>query len=167
MKKLRLLVTEACNNHCEGCCNKDWDLASLPVIKSYTGYDEILLTGGEPMIDVPAVSRIIHLARTQSKAKIYLYTADTGRPVTLCILLSIIDGLTVTLHHQKDVRTFKRFLGYLGKDNEDKSLRLNIFKGVKLGDLDVSEWTVKNDIEWVKDCPLPKDEVFMRYREAL
>jgi molybdenum cofactor biosynthesis enzyme MoaA len=50
VKKLRLLVTERCARSCSGCCNHDWDLAALPTCESYAGYDEVLLTGGEPML---------------------------------------------------------------------------------------------------------------------
>ena len=50
--KLRLLVTEECNRHCPGCCNNNWDLKSLSVCKSYRDYEQILITGGEPLLDM-------------------------------------------------------------------------------------------------------------------
>jgi hypothetical protein len=43
-----------------------------------------------------------------------------------------------------------------------KSLRLNVFKGVSLAELNLSCWKVKPNIKWIKNCPLPEDEVFMR-----
>lgn len=51
MKKLRLLLFKECHRGCEGCCNKDWDLKSLLKADNFLPYDEILLTGGEPMLD--------------------------------------------------------------------------------------------------------------------
>ena len=44
-----------------------------------------------------------------------------------------------------------------------KSLRLKVFKGVDVSGIDLSLWDVKDNIEWIKDCPLPEDEVLMRY----
>ena len=40
-KKLRLLLFTNCNRGCEGCCNLDWDLASLPIVDDFSQYDEI------------------------------------------------------------------------------------------------------------------------------
>jgi hypothetical protein len=45
-------------------------------------------------------------------------------------------------------------------------MRLNVFKGVDLTGVDVTHWKVRTDIEWVKDCPLPEGEVFMRLKWA-
>ena len=46
-----------------------------------------------------------------------------------------------------------------------QNLRLNVFKGIDLMNVDTQHtalWKIKTNIEWVKNCPLPKDEVFMR-----
>jgi len=43
------------------------------------------------------------------------------------------------------------------------SLRLNIFKGIYIPEVvDLSLWKVKKDMEWISNCPLPEDEVFMK-----
>ena len=41
-------------------------------------------------------------------------------------------------------------------------MRLNIFHNVDIAKIDLVKWIVKKDITWIKNCPLPKDEVFMR-----
>jgi len=163
MSKLRLLLFEECNRSCDGCCNKDWDLKSLPVCKDYSPYDEIMLTGGEPMLCPVLLYEVIKEIRKTSKAKIYIYTAMLNDPAHSLWLLRKIDGLTVTLHSQSDADCFLRFTYHPLYDASGKSLRLNIFKDITLHDKEIpSEWIVKKDIEWIKDCPLPKDEIFMR-----
>ena len=49
-EKLRLLLFEECDRDGPGCCNRDWDLRSLPVCRDFTPYQVIMLTGGEPML---------------------------------------------------------------------------------------------------------------------
>lgn len=48
-----------------------------------------------------------------------------------------------------------------------KSMRLNLFSNIKEAlpkDIDLSMWHIK-DIEWIKDCPVPKGEDFRRVSE--
>jgi hypothetical protein len=161
--KLRLLLFPECNRACEGCCNKDWDLTKLPVVESYEGYKEIMLTGGEPMLKPALVMHIANAIRIENpSARIILYTAMS--PSILFVVLRLIDGVTITLHEQKDVPPFINLVSFLKKygNYEGKSLRLNIFKGVDITNVDTSLFKVKSGIEWIKDCPLPEDEVFMR-----
>lgn len=162
MKKLRLLITKECDKHCRGCCNKQWDLDKLPVCKSYKGYDEIMITGGEPLLDPLLVERVIeNISSTNHKAKIILYT---GNPFLLaCFAVSIPEislyGITLTLHNNLDAKIFRMFEDKI--EIEGASLRLNVFKGVKIPTL-YNPWNVKDNITWIKNCPLPKNEIFMR-----
>jgi len=164
MKKLRLLFTQDCNRNCEGCCNKDWDLDSLPKCTDYSKYDEILITGGEPMLYPDRLDFLINKIRKESEAKIYIYTAKPTHVLIYWIKESKIDGITLTIHKEDDVDTFYLFnllLTALG-GYDDKSLRLNVFKGINTPDTK-NRWKAKSNMEWIKDCPLPKDEVFMKY----
>jgi hypothetical protein len=165
MKKLRLLITKDCDRKCKGCCNNDWDLDTLPIAKKFKGYYQILLTGGEPMLDPWHVINVVSRIRALSDygTQIFLYTAKTDPYAILMWVLSMIDGVTITLHKQSDVKPFLIFadkakrLGWVGV----KSLRLNVFKGIKLRY--PKGWIVKDKMVWQKNCPLPKDEVFMRW----
>lgn len=166
MKKLRLLITEDCNRTCAGCCNKDWDLNALPVCTDYTGYDEILLTGGEPLLNVSVVLKLVeYIRKNNPRAKIVLYTAFAQRVLHV---LPWIDGVTITLHDNTDVPAFQHAASVLREMHLDHvpyvksaSLRLNVFKGVSIGYVS-SMWKVKPGMEWAKDSPLPTNEVFMR-----
>ncbi len=158
--KLRLFLFSECNRNCQGCCNKDWDLDNLRGCFSYKGFSEIMLTGGEPMLYPNVVRQAIRDIRNQTTAPIYLYTTKTNNQVELIKILNIINGITITLHNQKDVEPFLYFVQQIG--NIDKSLRVNIFKDINIGEIP-KEWKVKNNIIWIKDCPLPAEEVFLKY----
>lgn len=134
MKKLRLVVTLNCNRKCPGCCNNYWDFSKIPYTNSFVGYDEILLTGGEPMLYVNRLIFLISSIRyINPTAKIFMYTAKTTPAVELDAISSMLDGITITLHEQSDVIPFERFnsMPYRFMLN-GKSLRLNIFKGIKI-----------------------------------
>lgn len=166
MEKLRLLLLKDCNKNCEGCCNKDWDLNSLPECHSYYGFKEIMLTGGEPMLKPRLViDTALSIRQENPQAKIYLYTADVTNIAWTTFVLSLIDGICVTLHDQEDVEPFYAFaynIKFLGKL---RSLRLNVFNGITIDMSKLSDWNVKANIEWIENCPLPYGEVFMKLKE--
>lgn len=166
--KLRLLLTKDCNRHCRGCCNKDWDLNALPVCKSYKGYSEILLTGGEPMLNPLLIRQTVADIRKQNSCPIFLYTAKSDDTNLFFDILSVVDGVTLTLHTIRDLEPFTRINDIIRFPhlNAGKSLRLNVFKNVPLKDLDLCLWKVKPNMYWVKNAPIPEDEVFMRLPTA-
>lgn len=57
-KKLRLLLTTRCPNKCPMCCNNSWDFSRLPVVDRWN-YEEIMITGGEPLIHTNKVAELI------------------------------------------------------------------------------------------------------------
>jgi hypothetical protein len=169
--KLRLLLTPKCDRNCAGCCNKDWNLKELPKVGSFSGYTEILLTGGEPMLFPDLVYSVVSKIRMQNgTAKIYLYTARLSAPLKLLLLMDVLDGVTITLHEQKDAVAFDRFDKLLTEFFPDymltKSLRLNVFQEVTMT-MNIlmktySPWIVKDNIVWIKNLHLPEGEVFVR-----
>jgi len=163
--KLRLLITEECKRNCEGCCNKDWDLKNLPVEKDFRSYDEILLTGGEPLLlDTTTVLKVIKEIKNQNqRAKIYLYTAKIDDVEKIASLLHFLDGITVTLHDQKDAHHFLRLYYFIEDYIDHKIFRLNVFKGITTYIEVLNGWRIKKDIEWIDNCPLPEGEIFKRY----
>lgn len=167
MKKLRLLLFPECQRNCEGCCNKDWDLESIPVVGSFEGYGEIMLTGGEPMLRPGLIIDTIMAIRKQNEtAKIYLYTAYL--PLQLLFVLTLINGVVVTLHDQSDVDNFMSFDFAFSRQphHSSRSLRLNVFDGVSLADIKLKcDWKIKKNIKWIKNCPLPEGEEFKRLKE--
>ncbi len=156
---LRLLLFKECNRDCPLCCNKGFDLKSLPVCADYTKYDSIVLTGGEPLINPKKVHEAIDKIRKVYAGKIFLYTAKTDDKKALASILDRIDGITITLHDNGDIEPFKKFNQYYKDKN--KSFRLTVFSVVKFRKAP-KRWNMKV-IDWIVDCPLPKNEVFMRY----
>jgi MoaA/NifB/PqqE/SkfB family radical SAM enzyme len=163
MKTLRLLLFDKCNNRCAGCCNNDWDLKNLEQEKDFSQYDEIVLTGGEPMLRPIFVINTIKKIRQQTSVPIYMYTAKVDKPYEVLSMLHVLDGLTVTLHDAGYVEyRFKKFNDLLLKIRPVKSFRLNVFKGVDLTGVDLSMWRIKDNIVWIPNCPLPANETFKR-----
>ena len=167
MKTLRLLITKDCDRYCPGCCNKQWDLDTLEQVQDteYSQYDEIMLTGGEPMLDAWWTWYIIKDIHNKAPdAKLYMYTAKINDLFRLLTLINILDGITVTLHTQHDVGDFLKLdatLGYCRSDIRSKSFRLNVFKGISILK-PAPLWLIKSDIEWIENFPLPENEVFKR-----
>jgi pyruvate-formate lyase-activating enzyme len=168
MSNLRLLLWNECNRRCRGCCNKDWDLDNLPIVQSFSGYDMIMLTGGEVMLYPEKVEAVVAAIRCATDVQIIVYTAKSDPAKALLDVLERADGLTLTLHAQKDVKPFAAFQDALedalryNHKLQNKSLRLNVFKGVDITGVSVRGWKLQRDMVWVKNCPLPKNEVFMR-----
>lgn len=163
MKKLRLLLLEECNRTCEGCCNKDWDINKLETENSFDQYSLIMITGGEPLLVPVTLMLAISDIRDQTDAPIYIYTAMVKDSEYLKTVLRYVEGITLTLHEQKDAEAFQELNSTMSESERAKSLRLNVFSNVDMTGVDTTGWTVKSGIEWIKDCPLPDDEVFKRY----
>lgn len=162
MKKLRLLFTELCNRNCKGCCNKDWDLYLLPKV-THWNYDEILITGGEPFLFGERLIFFLKALRIATNAKIYIYTAKVDEAHIVAEALKYCDGITLTLHKESDSFHYDVLRSYFLQRNvelSNKSLRLNVFKGINY--TKDTNWKIRDNIVWKKDCPLPKNEEFKR-----
>jgi hypothetical protein len=163
-KRLRLLLFTACPRDCSGCCNKQWDIDGLEVERDFSKYEMVLLTGGEPLLQPSLVIETISRIRSQSAARIIVYTALLSDVHVFKWVLINADGMTVTLHEQSDVEPFWRLCRSLSiMDVTMKSLRVNIFKGVDLSQNHLPCcWHYKDEIVWIDPCPLPPGEVFKK-----
>ena len=170
--KYRIFLWSDCDRSCHGCCNKDWDLTSLAVfdLNDFNHCDEVMLTGGEPLLDANSLQKVLAVAKKIKDKKdvpVYVYTATSSYTLLAALVMSgLIDGITLTLHDQRDAENLFIINPYNADDfvRSGKTLRLNVFKGIKLPDYLSSHWVVKDNIEWIKNCPLPKDEVFVKWR---
>lgn len=157
-RRLQLLVTTDCPNHCPLCCSNSWDFSKLP---SVTDFDVV-----ELVWSIKTLSPILYPG--EDAPKIYVYTSIAAY-LPIRQLLNVVDGIVLTPHSKDDVKRFiklNKILGiYLAENPRLKpSLRLNLFKNIKdmlPEDIDLSIWKVK-DMEWIKDCPVPKSEGFKR-----
>lgn len=172
MNKCRLLLWKDCDRRCKGCCNRQFDLDSLPEFSTYdyNRFDEIYFTGGEPMLYPNTLLNILRHFRIKSKSKLFLYTAKVEKIDFLCKILLYLDGITVSLHDEKDVWDFYLFdssLNLLSAFDivlQELSFRLNVFKNIEVDYFRINKiWYVKKDIEWINPCPLPLNETFMKF----
>ena len=171
---VRLLVHETCNRFCGLCCNQspNHNLNDLPILQVHDmiGIEEVILTGGEPMLDPLKCIEIIRRLKWMGPndgVKFYMYTAHAKRPAELLFLLQHdLDGVTLTLHKPEDVYYFMKLQDWLDKNvqlYQDRSLRLNYFvKEVDLAGVNTTGWEI-NPMYWLEDCPLPENEIFRRW----
>jgi organic radical activating enzyme len=164
--KLRLLLWDECNRKCKGCCNKGFDLPALPECASFDGFDLIMLTGGEPMLYPVRLLDVISRIQV-TDTPILVYTAKVDDTAAAISVLSEVQGVTVTIHSKRDIDAVETFDQAIMKHGlGDRSLRLNIFHGIRKPTL-TAPWVVKSNIQWIKDCPLPEGEVLMRVKPEL
>ena len=162
---LRLVLFSNCHKSCAGCCNKDIDYSQVPAVSSFAEYTYIMITGGEPMLAPWTIKSAVDQIREQNdEVKIVLYTA-LPKHKEIYEILDIVDGITVTIHDQSDVDEFFEFQKMLPHSMMyNKSFRLNIFNDIEINKQYVySVFKIKDNIEWIKDCPLPENEVLMRW----
>ena len=170
-KKLRLLVTTSCPHNCPLCYNKSYDLEQLQCVRRWD-YQQIMITGGEPLSNVPKVIELIRTIRNvvsmQGTApELFLYTSVCDDRLQL--ILNLVDGVVVTPHGKDDVKAFIATNNLLLQSQQlnagyNVSLRLNLFDDIKAmmpEDIDLSVWQVKH-MEWLKECPVPVGEDFRR-----
>jgi len=171
-KKLRLLVADKCNRNCPKCCNKLYDLDKLPIVTNYDQYDEIIFTGGEPMLNPDFLMGVIDGARTiRPGATLYLQTAKVDEYYKAAQVLDRLNGMTVTLHESADINHLVMFNKFIPDSfRRDKSLRVSVSsKMIKESWWDYKKlnhlqgWEIKF-FEFEDECPVPEGEDFKRIK---
>lgn len=75
---LHLFVTKKCTNNCPLCCNNNYIIEDIPIVKEeeLSTVNTVFLTGGEPFILGDKLDEIIKTLRTRDNIKnIYVYTS--------------------------------------------------------------------------------------------
>ena len=162
MKRARLIFTTDCNRNCKGCCNKNWKYAPPRDISfdELLTYNEIIITGGEPMLYINELTTLIRRLKAHDK-RIIVYTAMPKSYEIFNSILQLIDGITLTIHTKNDFKTFIS-MGLDKINIIDKSLRLNVFPNIELIN---DNWSIKK-LVWIKDCPLPSGEELVKLTKA-
>lgn len=171
-KTARVIVTTNCNRNCLGCCNSKLnEIPDMADISMLAKYEEIVITGGEPMLNPDSLLEFIKALRKQNKKqKIYLYTAhlvmDEHRKI-----LGKLDGITVTLHAEatdNDIRNLKYMSELLYVHMEDLDMRLFIDKRVyekyDLSNIRLQAWDVVRKLEWKENCSPAENEDLLMFR---
>lgn len=189
-KRCRLLLTTKCPNNCPLCCNKQFDLfKDVPIIDRWN-YDEFILTGGEPLMNITTLLDFIYNLTAIHKymgtsPKIYLYTSICN-PHIWDEIIPFFDGITYTVHTQQNAKELITLITVLTnpemgydsmfqnlQDINQKSIWLNLFPEAKtLIDVELANTNLSWDsisrffkirqMEWRENCPIPEGEDFRR-----
>lgn len=160
----RVIVTKQCNRKCIGCCNESLGDIRKVKYEELLKYEEIIITGGEPMLIAEKVCNFIErLSSDGYNGKIYLYTASYYNPFDCFCLLQKVDGITYTIHHpvtHSDVNMFKTLQLALPK-RQGFSARLSIDSRINReihDEINLELWNEIRPLVWKDECPLPDNE---------
>ena len=165
MKSARVIMTLACERHCVYCSNYYQSIMQsakeIDNIDEVSDFDEILLTGGEPMLFPEKLIKIIEQIRKNSFAAIYLYSAKYTAKMKE--IIELVDGIHFTLHSDTspmdvvDFHTFQSLLSMYPR----KSFRLYLNHDIHLPvtvypylwkRVEVKPWLTESE------CKLPENE---------
>jgi len=164
MNKARIITTLQCTRHCKLCSNKMLRVETKAVWCKLTdigNYDEYILTGGEPLIDIGRIIDIAwHLKNEHPRSEIYLYTTLFSMH-SMDELMKYIDGITYSVHVpflSSDRYHFMNMQNFANR-HPNKSFRLWIDQHVN-GYLEIrpADWDRITVAPMLKDCKLPEDE---------
>lgn len=138
-KTARIIITLDCNRNCPYCVNKyehiikrakevnEYDLGD-----AFSGYDELVITGGEPLLNIGRTEKILKKLCALYDSKIYLYTALYHEG--LYRIMNYIDGLTYTVHSMDDWVDYDAFHDMqktIADYYQDKEFRLTLNPNIK------------------------------------
>lgn len=116
---LHLLVTPLCDRNCEHCCNKQYDLNTIPIVtpEELSNCTDVFLTGGEPFVYANPNNIAGYLKSEYPNIEcvgvytnagpLHGYMVGDGR-------LSCIDTLSVSIKTPADLFLFQRMLSVPG-----------------------------------------------------
>ncbi len=167
----RLIVTYRCNRSCPGCCNEhDNSVRKIAYVKELLKYDEIVITGGEPMVIKRDVIKLILLLRSRGfTGKIYMYTAFFEDDTYSDILFERLDGITFTLHTEAsgdDIESFERLSDIVTtKSRLNRRLFIDSRIWYKLETLQrrFPVWNEVRKLEWKDECQPAEHEELLYF----
>lgn len=173
-KTARVIVAYKCNRKCENCCNEH--IQDVPEIQfeDLLKYEEIVITGGEPMLIAPRVVEMVHRLRDKGfRGKIWLYTATFDKKHWAHnMLIRDVDGITYTFHADytnRDISMLKDLTEFLNSGGFPGSYRLmvdsRVMRDISLQDIKgIRKWTEVKSLIWRADeCPVPEHEDLLFY----
>ena len=179
-KTARVIVTYRCDRKCENCCNEH--IRNVPEVQfeDLLEYDEIVITGGEPMLIAPRVVEMVHRLQANGfTGNIYLYTAMFKRNHWAHkTLVKEVTGITYTLHFpvlREDVVQAYDLNQYIrdNLDNQNNSRADRLFYDsrcwlfmdeIMKGTQNANHWTEVRSLRWKDgECPVPEHEELLFY----
>ena len=163
MSKLRLLLWRDCIRSCKHCPNLRLEDPPQLNVGELEEYDEIILTGGEPLMYPRALDAVLHQVNCRRKetSNLFLYTAMPSPVDAFINAVDQVDGVTLTVYNSKRMRDVWVAMARMKDAEFAKTNRLITFKDVKVPDW-IEGWEHKVK-EYLENCPLPVDEDFRRW----
>ena len=167
----RVIVTYRCNRNCPGCCNGHGNnVRKIIDIGELLKYDEIVITGGEPMLIKKDVIRLLLLLRSRGfSGKIYMYTAFFEDDAYSDILLERLNGITFTIHAEateNDIVVFKQLSNIIvAKPHLSSRLFIDSRIWNKFEDFQrrLSMWDEVRKLEWKDECKPAENEELVEF----
>jgi len=169
---IHLMVTDKCYRKCKYCCNKQYDINSIP----YATDDElkhaknIYITGGEPFIfSSPSLiardlkwnySNIKNVIVYTNAFELSLYLKYVDKP------FEYIDGLDISIKNFKDKVYFRHELRENSAIQNLSHNRIYVFDNL-ITDFDTRGTNFEYiEREWQKNFTPADDSIFRRYKDA-
>ncbi len=167
----RVIVTYKCNRSCPGCCNThENSVRKIEDINELLKYDEIVITGGEPMLIKEKLFHfLLQLRNMEYNGKIYMYTAFWNHGIYSHEILDTLDGITFTIHAEatkQDIVSFKQLSNIIGfKPHLNSRLFIDsrLFTHPEALQRRVSMWDENRKLEWKDECKPAEHEELVEF----
>lgn len=167
-RSARVIVTYNCNRNCPGCCNNHGNkIEEIEDINDFLAYDEIIITGGEPLLlRTKILDFISNLKRIGYDKKIYLYTSFWEKN-NLChqSIINMVNGITYTLHaeaNDKDIIALRNLSNNKRLMDESFNARLIIdkrcYNNYDFSNINFKNWSVIRKLQWKDVCEPASNE---------
>lgn len=165
-RNIHLLTTSLCDRDCPYCCNKQYDLSTIPQVSNYElrRAENIFLTGGEPFIFSQPNQIACWLKenyRNIKKVIVYTNAYELQQYLLKGGSLGYIDGLTISIKDNLDQMYFEDIPYFLEKYSDCKSNRLYYFDKSLIEGLDTTGFEVFAR-EWQPNFTPAPNSIFRR-----
>ena len=146
-----IMVTSLCDRDCKYCCNKQYDLDSIPTITDaeLREMKDIFLTGGEPFVysNPNEIARYLkEKYRNVEKVIVYSNAYEFAHYIIAFGGLNYIDGVTLSIKSYLDVAAMRDFILSHKPTSKLRFNRLYVFPGFE--DIECPPWFDKMQREW-------------------
>lgn len=170
MRKARLILTWDCLRRCPRCCNDSLNRDAIPRVDRYEDldeFDEVIITGGEPMLDAAATLDFCReLKRLRPERIVYLYSSLWDP--AMYDLLQLIDGIHYTVHDPMSPRDGYGFdamqiaISVARSEGRELSCRLYVEASVtRPVQIYPFLWDRVEIFAMKEECPAPSDETLL------
>lgn len=165
----RLLISLACSNNCELCCNKQKEnysrFVTIDELESvdWGKYEAVCISGGEPLEHLETLkSTLDYFKSNYPSLKLYLYTSTHSEEFLQYYMR--FDGINFGVHSLIIECELSRILGFLSSRRISLRVKIeesvyNKMSGKCLGCLEVDADIIC--FTMTKSCPAPEQDIYV------